>query len=71
MAEMPRQLTQAEIDRILFNQSKGLDPRGRVPMPSVQNLQQRTSGTITPVAPNFAQLAAGGANRVGQFLNKK
>lgn len=70
MAEMPRQLSQAEIDRILFNQSMGLDPRGQVPMPSVQNLQQRTSGTITPVAPNFAQLAAGGANRVGQFLNQ-
>ena len=70
MAEAPRQLTQAEIDRILFNQSMGLDPRGQVPMPSVQNLQQRTSGTITPVSPNFAQLAAGGANRVGQFLNQ-
>jgi hypothetical protein len=39
-------------------------------MPSVQNLQQRTSGTITPVAPNFAQLAAGGASRVGQFVNQ-
>ena len=70
MAEMPRQLTQAEIDRILFNQSKGLDPRGRVPMPSIQNLQQRTYGTITPVAENPAQLAAAGAGRVGQFLNQ-
>ena len=70
MAEAPRQLTQAEINRILFNQSMGLDPRGQVPMPSVQNLQQRTSGTITPVAPNFAQLAAGGAGKVGQFLNQ-
>lgn len=70
MAEMPRQLSQAEIDRILFNQRMGLDPRGQVPMPSAQNLQQNTSGTITPVAPNFAQLAAGGANRVGQFLNQ-
>jgi hypothetical protein len=70
MAEMTRQLTQAEINRILFNQSMGLDPRGQVPMPSVQNIQQRTSGTITPVSPNFAQLAAGGANRVGQFLNQ-
>ena len=70
MAEMTRQLTQAEINRILFNQSMGLDPRGQVPMPSVQNLQQRTSGNIAPVSPNIAQLAAGGANRVGQFLNQ-
>jgi hypothetical protein len=70
MAEMTRQLTQAEINRILFNQSMGLDPRGQVPMPSIQNLQQRTSGNIAPVSPNIAQLAAGGANRVGQFLNQ-
>lgn len=70
MAEMPRQLTQAEIDRILFLQSKGLDPRGRVPVPSIQNLQQRTSGAITPIAENPAQLAAAGAGRVGQFLNQ-
>jgi hypothetical protein len=67
---MPRQLTQAEIDRILFNQRMGLDPRGQVPMPSVQNLQQRTSGTITPINPNAAQLAASGAGRVAQFLNQ-
>jgi len=70
MAEMPRQLSQAEIDRILFLQSKGLDPRGRVPTQSIQNLQQRTSGNITPVAPNIAQLAAGGAERVGKFVNQ-
>jgi hypothetical protein len=70
MAEMPRQLSQAEIDRILFLQSKGLDPRGRVPTPSIQNLQQRTSGTVTPVSPNVAQLAAGGAERVGKFVNQ-
>jgi len=70
MAEMPRQLTQAEIDRILFNQRMGLDPRNQVPMPSVQNLQQRTSGTITPINPNAAQLAASGAGRVAQFLNQ-
>lgn len=70
MAEMPRQLTQAEIDRILFLQSKGLDSRGRVPVPSIQNIQQRTSGTITPVAENPAQLAAAGAGRVGKFLNQ-
>jgi hypothetical protein len=67
---MPRQLTQAEIDKILFNQRMGLDPRGRVPMPSIQNLQQKTSGTITPINPNTAQLAAGGAGRVAQFLNQ-
>jgi hypothetical protein len=66
MAEVPRQLTQAEIDRILFNQRLGIQPTP----PSIQNLQQRTSGTITPVAPNFAQLAAGGASRVGQFVNQ-
>lgn len=70
MAEMPRQLSQAEIDRILFLQSKGLDPRGRVPTQSIQNLQQRTSGTVTPVSPNVAQLAAGGAERVGKFVNQ-
>ncbi len=70
MAEMPRQLSQAEIDRILFLQSKGLDPRGRVPVPSIQNLRQQTSGTITPIDPNVAQLAAGGAERVGNFINK-
>ena len=66
MAEMPRKLSQAEIDRILFNQRIGMQAAPS----SIQDLQQRTSGTITPVAPNFAQMAAGGAGRVGQFLNQ-
>jgi hypothetical protein len=64
MAEMPRQLTQAEIDRILFQQKMNMQPQ------SIQNLSRNVSGAVTPVAPNFAQMAAGGASRVGQFLNQ-
>jgi len=64
MAEVPRQLTQAEIDRILFQQKMNMQPQ------SIQNLSRNVSGAVTPVAPNFAQMAAGGASRVGQFLNQ-
>jgi hypothetical protein len=64
MAEVPRQLTQAEIDRILFQQKMNMPPQ------SIQNLSRNVSGAVTPVAPNFAQMAAGGASRVGQFLNQ-
>jgi hypothetical protein len=66
MAEVPRQLTQAEIDRILFNQRMGMQPMP----PSIQNLQQRTSGTVTSIPENLFQRMAGGARRVGQFVNQ-
>lgn len=49
MAEMPRQLTQAEIDRILFNQRMGMQPTP----PSIQNLRQGISGTVTSIPDNF------------------
>jgi hypothetical protein len=66
MAEVPRQLTQAEIDRILFNQRLGIQPTP----PSIQNLQQRTSGTVTPIPQNLFQRMAGGASAAGQFVNQ-
>lgn len=66
MAEVPRQLTQAEIDRILFNQRLGIQPTP----PSIQNLQQRTSGTVTPIPENLFQRMAGGARTAGQFVNQ-
>jgi hypothetical protein len=66
MAEVPRQLTQAEIDRILFNQRLGI----QTTPPSIQNLQQRTSGTVTPIPQNLFQRMAGGASAAGQFVNQ-
>jgi hypothetical protein len=66
MAEMPRQLTQAEIDRILFNQRMGMQPTP----PSIQNLQRGTSGTVTPIPQNLFQRMAGGAGAAGQFVNQ-
>jgi hypothetical protein len=66
MAEVPRQLTQAEIDRILFNQRLGIQPTPS----SIQNLQQRTSGTVTPIPQNLFQRMAGGASAAGQFVNQ-
>jgi hypothetical protein len=66
MAEMPRQLTQAEIDRILFNQRMGMQPTP----PSIENLRQGTSGTVTPIPQNLFQRMAGGAGAAGQFVNQ-
>jgi hypothetical protein len=66
MAEIPRQLTQAEIDRILFNQRMGMQPTP----PSIQNLQRGTSGTVTPIPQNLFQRMAGGAGAAGQFVNQ-
>jgi hypothetical protein len=66
MAEMPRQLTQAEIDRILFNQRMGMQPTP----PSIENLRQGTSGTVTSIPDNFFQRAATGARAAGQFVNQ-
>jgi hypothetical protein len=66
MAEAPRKLTQAEIDRILFNQRMGMQPVA----PSIQSLQQGTSGTITPIPQNIFQRMAGGASAAGQFVNQ-
>jgi hypothetical protein len=66
MAEMPRQLTQAEIDRILFNQRMGMQPTP----PSIENLQRGTSGTVTPIPQNLFQRMAGGAGAAGQFVNQ-
>jgi hypothetical protein len=66
MAQAPRQLTQAEIDRILFNQRMGMQPTP----PSIQSLQQGTSGTVTPIPQNLFQRMAGGAKAAGQFVNQ-
>jgi len=66
MAEMPRQLTQAEIDRILFNQRMGMQPTP----PSIQNLQRGTSGTVTPIPQNLFQRMAGGAKAAISSLIK-
>ena len=64
MAEMPRKLTQAEIDRILFNQRYAVQPQ------AIQNLQQGVSGTITPIKENIFQRMAGGAKAAGDYVNR-
>lgn len=64
MAEMPRQLTQAEIDRILFQQKMNMQPQ------SIQNLNRNVSGTVTPIPENIFQRMAGGAKAAADYVNR-
>ena len=66
MAEMTRQLTQAEIDRILFNQRLGIQPTP----PSIQNLNPNVFGTITPIPQNLFQRMGIGAKAAGDYVNR-
>lgn len=64
MAEMPRQLTQAEIDRILFQQKMNMQPQ------SIQNLNRNVSGAVTPISENIFQRMAGGAKAAADYVNR-
>lgn len=64
MAEAPRQLTQAEVDRILFNQRMNMQPQ------SIQSLNRNVSGAVTPIPENIFQRMAGGAKAVGDYVNR-
>lgn len=66
MAEMPRQLTQAEVDRILFNQRMGM----QTTPPSVQNLNPNVSGSVTPIPQNLFQRMGLGAKAAGDYVNR-
>jgi hypothetical protein len=64
MAEMTRQLTQAEVDRILFNQRMNMQPQ------SIQNLNPSVSGSVTPIPQNLFQRMGLGAKASGDYVNR-
>jgi len=64
MAEAPRQLTQAEIDRILFNQRMSMQPQ------SIENLNRNVSGSVTPIPQNLFQRMGLGAKAAGDYVNR-
>jgi hypothetical protein len=66
MAEAPRQLTQAEVDRILFNQRMGM----QTTPPSIQNLNPNVSGSVTPIPQNLFQRMGLGAKAAGDYVNR-
>lgn len=64
MAEKHRQLTQAEIDKILFSQQFNMQPQ------SLQALQPGATGFAAPIPQNVFQKIAGGARIAGQAVNR-